>query len=390
MAISFSRKRRYPFFNPEPHIIPEDDPSEYNTVWFRTILFGTCMYGRIPWREEYYGVHYWIAAYRNKQNTSDGRARTREYMPTRLYDTLTRSPAPPPRAYTKMYELGDLIFHPTCSCCRQPYRGITPHPSSLATKWPCTQPIMCANGTLDVTLLDFFGLKMRQMPLFVRELAIAVSARVRSTKQLYIVLHVVLMIVKVTCFDCLRYKFQYPNTVLNDGLCLYCDGKAALYDVDRWGTLHDYIYIYRVYIEYQREKLVLKLHASSNGVLSLEHWPARTYDNSMFKSPPPIEGPAVRPRLDNIKQFADAVTVRCTNSHKLYTHGKEPLAGDGVAFKLGTFYDICKYCYHRSRLQEVVRHQYGNGQYGWRVRDHNGPFQHYLYDHNVPSHNVQF
>ena len=148
MAISFSRKRRYPYFFPET-IIPEESKSKYNTIWFRTLLFGTCMYGRIPWKQEYYGVHYWISAYRNKQNTDNGRARSRKYMPTRLFDSLTRSIVAP-RAYTKMYEEGDLVFHPTCLCCRTPYKPIIPHPSSLATKWPCTQPIMCANATLSV------------------------------------------------------------------------------------------------------------------------------------------------------------------------------------------------------------------------------------------------
>ena len=182
MAISFSRKRRYPYFFPET-IIPEESKSKYNTILFRTLLFGTCMYGRLPWKQEYYGVHYWISAYRNKQNTDNGRARSRKYMPTRLFDSLTRSIVAP-RAYTKMYEVGDLVFHPTCLCCRTPYKPIIPHPSSLATKWPCTQPIMCANATLSVALGSMFGLTMRQMPLFVRELAISVSARVRNTKQL--------------------------------------------------------------------------------------------------------------------------------------------------------------------------------------------------------------
>jgi hypothetical protein len=223
-----------------------------------------------------------------------------------------------------------------------------------------------------------FGLTMRQMPLFVRELAIALSARVRNTKQLYIVMHVVLMIAKVTCFDCIRYKFQYPNTVLKDGLCLHCSQKACLYDVDRWGTLHDFVSFHRIYIQYQRDKLRLQLEVSSNGVITLEHWPSRTYDNAILHSPPVIEGPALRPRLDYIKQFADFVKIRCTCTHKMYTHGKERLAGDEAAAKTGLFYDICKYCYNRTQLQEIVSHRYENGEYGWRVRDYNELFN-YVY-----------
>ena len=185
-------------------------------------------------------------------------------------------------------------------------------------------------------------------------------------------------IAKVTCFDCLRWKFQYPSKILKDGLCLYCDTKACLYDVDRWGTLYDYVYLERVYIEYQRDRLELRLKSSGNGVITLAHEPCRTYDYSIFHTPPAIEGPAVRPRLDNIKRFAEVVSIRCTKHHKMFTHGREPMAGDGYSERTGMFYDICKYCYHRTELQEVVRHQYENGQYGWRVRDYNELFK-YVY-----------
>ncbi len=108
-----------------------EEKSWCDTYKFRKELLLDCLSRCLPQHVGYYGVWYWITAYRNGERKGSGKPPVRmpasmfcdddEYFTGRYTDKDTHVVRlfkhPKIRGYTRMSGAAGYVHHPTCECC---------------------------------------------------------------------------------------------------------------------------------------------------------------------------------------------------------------------------------------------------------------------------------